>query len=451
MWIKLLILNNFVSNMKFKKNFLSNVFNNLQNLKSRLLFLCFSIIILRTGVFIPIPGINVYLLNDLLKKTNNNFIDILNIFSGGSLFHASIFALGIMPYISSTIIMQLFTVIFPYFIDFKNEGSDGKYKISQYTRYLTLLVSTIQAFFLSITISYLPVIKNIILYKGLLFYFISITTLVTGTMFLMWLGEQISEKGIGNGISVIIFTGIISSLPKYIYYLYNKLILNQISYYKFFLIFFLIICVVYFIVFIEIAQRKILIHYASRRYQNNRFFSSDTYLPFKLNMSGVIPAIFSSSIMMFPYIILFWFKNTVYFSWISNFLNLIYPKSFLYVLIYLFLIIFFSFFYTLLMYNSNDIANNLKKSGAYIPGIRPGDKTSNYINNVILRLTLLGSLYMSIVCLIPDFMHDIIGVPFHFGGTSLLIVIVVVIEFITQIQTLIMSNQYLSMLKKINF
>ncbi len=437
--------------MKFKKFFLSSVLNNLQNLKSRLLFLCFSIIILRIGVFIPIPGINIYLLNDFLKKNNNSFIDILNMFSGGSLFHASIFALGIMPYISSTIIMQLFTVIFPYFTDFKNEGSDGKYKISQYTRYLTLIVSIVQAFVLSTTISYLPVIKNIILYKGLLFYFISITTLVTGTMFLMWLGEQISEKGIGNGISVIIFTGIISSLPKSIFNFLNEIRLHQISYYKFFLIFFLIIFIVYFIVFIEIAQRKILIQYASRRYQNNRFFSSDTYLPFRLNMSGVIPAIFSSSIMMFPYIILFWFKNTIYFNWISNFIDIIYPKSFFYLLIYLFLIIFFSFFYTLLMYNSSDIANNLKKSGAYIPGIRPGERTSYYINDIILRLTLLGSLYMSIVCLIPDFMYDIIGVSFYFGGTSLLIVTVVVIEFITQIQMLIMSNQYLSMLKKINF
>ncbi len=437
--------------MDIKKFFFYDVLNNLQNLKNRLLFLCFCIIVLRTGVFIPIPGINLYLLNNLLKNTNNSFIDIFNMFSGGSLLHASIFALGIMPYISSSIIIQLFTVIFPSFKEFKNDGSEGKYKINQYTRYLTLLISIIQACALSTTITYLPVIKEIIIYKGMLFYFISVTTLVTGTMFLMWLGEQISEKGIGNGVSVIIFTGIISSLPKSLFNLFEELKYNNISYHKFFLIFFLVVITIYFIVFIEIAQRKILIQYASRRYQGNRFFSSDTYLPFKLNMSGVMPAIFSSSIIMFPYIILFWLKNTYYFYWLSVFLNFLYPKSFFYLLIYLFLIVFFSFFYTLLMYNSIDIANNLKKSGAYISGIRPGEKTSYYINNIILRLTLLGSLYMSIICLIPDFMHDIIGVSFYFGGTSLLIVIVVIIEFITQIQTLIMSNKYLSMLKKINF
>ncbi len=437
--------------MDIKKIFFYDVLNNLQNLKNRLLFLCFCIIVLRTGVFIPIPGINLYLLNDILKNTNNSFIDIFNMFSGGSLLHASIFALGIMPYISSSIIIQLFTVIFPSFMEFKNEGSEGKYKINQYTRYLTLCISIVQACALSTTIMYLPIIKKIIIYRGILFYLTSVITLVTGTMFLMWLGEQISEKGIGNGVSVIIFTGIISNLPKSLFNLLDQLKNNYITYYKFFLILFLVICTIYFIVFIEIAQRKILIQYASRRYQGNRFFSSDTYLPLKLNMAGVIPSIFSSSIIMFPYIIMFWLKNSNYFNWISNLLGYLYPKSFFYLLVYLFLIIFFSFFYTLLMYNSNDIANNLKKSGAYITGIRPGLRTSNYINNIILRLTLLGSLYMSIICLIPDFMYDIIGVSFYFGGTSLLIVIVVVIEFITQIQTLIMSNKYLSMLKKINF
>ncbi len=434
------------------KNFIfDSILNNLQNLKSRLLFLFFSIIVLRTGVFIPIPGINLYLLNDLISTTNSSFIDIFNIFSGGSLFHASIFALGIMPYISSSIIMQLFTVIFPYFIEFKDEGSSGKYKLSQYTRYLTLIISIVQACALSTTITHLPILKDIVFDKGMKFYFISITTLVTGTMFLMWLGEQISERGIGNGISVIIFTGIISSLPKSLFNLFNQIKSNNITYYKVLLIFFLVIYTIYFIVFMEISQRKILIQYASQRYQYNRYFPSDTYLPFKINMSGVIPSIFSSSVMMFPYVLLFWFKKNIYFNWIFNLLSFIYPKSFLYLIIYLFLIIFFSFFYTLLMYNSNDIANNLKKSGAYISGIRPGKSTSLYIKGIILRLTLLGSLYMSIVCLIPDFMSDIIGVSFYFGGTSLLIVIVVIIDFITQIQTLLMSNKYLSMLKKINF
>ncbi len=437
--------------MDIKKFFFYDILNNLQNLKNRLFFLCFAIIVLRIGVFIPIPGINLYLLNDLLRKNNNSFIDIFNIFSGGSLFHASILALGIMPYISSSIIIQLFTIIFPKFVDFKNQVNESKYKLSKYTRYLTFLVSILQSFALSTTIIHLPIMSNIVIYKETLFYFISITTLVTGTMFLMWLGEQISERGIGNGISVIIFIGIISSLPMSILNLFNKIKVNNISYYKLFLIFFLVICTIYFIVFMEISQRKILIQYASRRYQINRYFSSNTYLPLKLNMSGVMPAIFSSSVMVFPYVVLFWLKNTSYFFWISNLLSFIYPKSFFYLLIYLFLIVFFSFFYTLLMYNSNDIANNLKRSGAYIPGIRPGEKTSSYINNIILRLTLLGSLYMSIVCLIPDFMYDVIGVPFYFGGTSLLIVIVVIMEFISQIQALIMSNKYLSMLKKNNF
>ncbi len=437
--------------MDIKKFFFYDILNNLQNLKNRLLFLCFTIVVLRIGVFVPIPGINLYLLRDLLLKTNNSLIDIFNIFTGGSLFNASIFSLGIMPYISSSIIVQLFTIIFPHFVDFKNQINESKYKINRYTRYLTFVISTVQAFALSTTIVHLPIIKDIIIYKGILFYFISITTLVTGTMFLMWLGEQISERGIGNGVSVIIFIGIISSLPTSLLNLFNNIKINSISYYKLFIIFFLIICTIYFIVFMEISQRKILIQYASRRFHVNRYFSSDTYLPLKLNMSGVMPSIFSSSIMMFPYIILFWLKNTRYFTWISNLLYILYPKSFLYLFIYLFLIIFFSFFYTLLMYNSNDIANNLKKSGAYIPGIRPGEKTSSYINSIILRLTLLGSLYMSIICLMPDFMYEIIGVPFYFGGTSLLIVIIVIMEFISQIQALIMSNKYLSMLKKINF
>ncbi len=436
--------------MSINNVFFSNILNSLKELKSRLLFLFFAIFIFRIGTFISIPGINIFLLNNLLKNNHSNFIDIFNIFSGGSLFNASIFALGVMPYISSSIIIQLFTIVFPYFIELKKDGSLGKYKINQYTRYLTLLLTFFQSIIFSVVIKNLKGIDKVIFNNNVCFYFISSISVITGTIFLMWLGEQITEKGIGNGVSMIIFISIISNLPKSILKLFNQIKLNSFLYYKILIILFLVLFIIYFIVFIEISQRKILISYATSKYPRGKYFfsSNDIYLPFKINMSGVIPAIFSSSIMVFPSIILIWLKSNFSSKIVSYLFNFIFPGNFLYLFFYLFLIIFFSFFYTLLMYNSKDISDNLKKSGAYISGIRPGYNTSVYLNKIILRLTLFSSLYMSIICIIPDFMYEVIGVPFYFGGTSLLIVIVVIMEIISQIQTLIMSNRYLNMLRK---
>ncbi len=439
--------------MNINKISFNTIVNSLKELKSRLLFLFFSVFVFRIGTYISIPGLNSHLLGSLLETNNNSFINIFNLFSSGSLFNVSIFSLGLIPYISASIVIQLFTIVFPYFIELKKDGSVGKYKINQYIRYLTFFLSFLQAILISLSIKNLNGVEAVLFNNSSSFYLVVIFSIITGTVFLMWLGEQITDKGIGNGVSVIIFISIISNLPSSISNLIYLIKLNFFSYYKIFIMLSLILFVIYFIVFIEISQRKILVNYATNKFPGSKYFFSvnDIYLPFKINMSGIIPAIFSSSVMVFPYVVLVLLKNIFRSKFLFNFLNFILPGNFLYLFFYTFLVIFFSFFYTLLMYNSKDISNNLKKSGAYITGIRPGYKTSIYIKKVILRLTLFSSLYMSIVCVIPDFMYEIIGLPFHFGGTSLLIVIVVIMEIISQIQTLMMSNRYMNMLKKNSF
>ncbi len=430
--------------MYIKDILFDSIFDSLKELKNRIIFLLFSIFIFRIGTYISIPGINIYILNNLLKN-NISLNNIFNFFSGGSLYNFSIFTLGVIPYISSSIIIQLLTIIFPYFKELKKEGINGKYIINKYIKYLTFLLSIIQSIIISITIIKFNNYKSIFLNDNWYIYFISILSLVTGTMFLIWLSEQISEYGLGNGISVIIFIGIISNLPYFLY----KLLYN-LSYSKLILFFFLILFIIYFIIYVESAQRKILVQYASKRYISNIYLfpSYSTFLPLKINMSGVIPSIFTSSIMSIPSFVLIFLNNYVESDFLKYISLLFYPNHFLYLIFYLFFIIFFCFFYTLLMYNSNDISENLKKTGAYIPGIRPGNSTSNYLNKIMLRLTLFGSIYISIICLIPNFICNMIGIDFNFSGTSLLITIIVIMEFISQIKSLIMSNKYFSIFKR---
>ncbi len=433
---------------------LNNINSGFKELKKRLFFLLCCLFVLRLGNYISIPGINIYYLNNILNKNNTMFIDILKTLSNGSLYNASIFMLGIMPYISSSIIIQLLTVIIPYFISLRKEGIDGKYKINRYIKFLTLLLSIIQAVFLSIFLLKIKGIYNIYYNTKLIFFITSVISLVTGTVFLMWLGEKITERGIGNGISIIIFTGIISSLPSNIlniFYLLNK---NKIFYIKILLILLTLIFMIFFIVLVEMAQRRILIQYAIRGYQNNRYSflnANDTYLPLKINIAGVMPSVFTSSIMIFPSVFFIWLNNKFYLKKWFFLIKLFYPKQFLYLFLYLSLIFLFCFFYTLLIFNPIEISDNLKKTGAYIPSIRPGIYTSNFIKKIVLNLTIFNAIYISLVCIMPDFIYEILGLRFNFSGTSLLIVSVVIIEFITQIQSLLMSNKYLSILKKTYF
>ncbi len=436
--------------MGIKNISFDSLLDSFNELKNRLLFLFFSIFIFRIGTFISIPGINIHLLNNIFKN-NNSIINIFNIFSGGTLFNTSIFALGIIPYISSSVIIQLLTFTFPSFLKLNNNNIDSRLKINRYMKYLTLFLSIIQSILVFLTINKFNNYGNIFLYNNLINYIISIISLITGTIFLMWLGEQISENGLGNGISVIMFIGIISNLPKSLFNLFNLIINKNLSYIKLLLMFFLIIFTIYFIIFVELAERKILVIYPSKGYRNIKYFFSsyNTFLPFKVNMSGIIPSIFTSSIMLIPSVILIWLNNFIKSKYIFYIYNLFFPKNFLYLLIYIFFIIFFCFFYSLLIYNPKNIANNLKMTGAYIPKIRPGKNTSFFLKKKILKLTLFSSIYILIICLIPDFIYNILNINFSFNGTSLLIIITVIIDFISQIKSLIMSNSYFSIFKKI--
>ncbi len=435
--------------MNIKNILFDSLLDNFKELKNRLLFLFFYIFIFRIGSFISIPGINLYILNNIFENININkkIINIFNIISGGNILNFSIFTLGIIPYISSSIIIELLTIVFPYFIKLKN-NINGKYIINKYIKYLTLLLSIIQSI---IIFSFINKFNNhnvFFLYNNnFILYISSIISLITGTIILVWLSEQISKNSLGNGVSVIMFTNIISNLPSSLFSFFWNI--NNLSYIKLFLIFFLVIFIIYLIVFIEMAKRKILILYPSKGYKNIKcfFYSYDTFLPLKINMTGIIPSIFTSSIMLIFSIFLLFFNNFSKINFLFYIYNLFYPKNFLYLLIYSIFLIFFCFFYTLLVYNPNDISNNLKKSGAYIPGIRPGENTSFFLKNVILKLTLFGSLYILIICLISDFIYDVLNINFNFSFISLLIIINVIMEFIYQIKSLIMSNSYFSIIK----
>jgi preprotein translocase subunit SecY len=422
--------------------------NKYGDLKRRLWFLLGALIVYRIGTHIPVPGINASVLDELFKSQQGGILGLFNVFSGGALSRFSIFALGIMPYISASIIMQLCTVVVPTLEALKKEGESGRRKITQYTRYATLGLAFFQALAISAALEAQP---GLVTEPGLTFRIISAATLVTGTMFLMWLGEQITERGLGNGISLIIFAGIAAGLPNAIGLTLEQTRTGAYSIPLVLGIAALVVGVTAFVVFVERAVRKILVNYAKRQVGNKVYQGQSSFLPLKLNMAGVIPPIFASSIILFPATIAQWFgsgENTI---WLRDIAATLAPGQPVHELLYAGAIIFFCFFYTALQYNPKETAENLKKSGAFIPGYRPGDQTAKYLEKITLRLTLLGSLYLVIVCFIPNFLIAWKNVPFYFGGTSLLIIVVVTMDFMTQVQAYLMSQQYESLLKKANF
>jgi len=420
------------------------------DLKKRLLFLLGAMVVYRVGTHIPVPGINSSVLDELFRQQQGGILGLFNVFSGGALSRFSIFALGIMPYISASIIMQLCTVVVPTLEALKKEGEAGRRKITQYTRYATLGLAFFQGLGISIALEAQP---GLVIDPGFAFRFTSAVTLVTGTMFLMWLGEQITERGLGNGISLIIFAGIAAGLPRAIGQTLEQVNTGAYTIPLVLGIAALVIVVTGFVVFMERALRKIQVNYAKRQVGNKVYAGQQSFLPLKINMSGVIPPIFASSIILFPATLVQWFgtgDSTVSF-WLRDLAATLGPGQPVHEILYAAAIIFFCFFYTALQYNPKDTAENLKKSGAFIPGYRPGDQTARYIEKITLRLTLIGSIYLVVVCFIPNFLIAWKNVPFYFGGTSLLIIVVVTMDFMTQVQAYMMSQQYESLLKKANF
>jgi preprotein translocase subunit SecY len=418
------------------------------DLKSRLLFLVGALIVYRIGSFIPVPGIDPVVLEDLFKGQQGGILGMFNMFSGGALSRFSVFALGIMPYISASIIMQLMTVVSPTLAALKKEGEAGRRKITQYTRYGTVVLATFQAIGISIA---LESQANLVIDPGFTFRITAIVSLVAGTMFLMWLGEQITERGLGNGISVIIFAGIVAGLPSAIGGMLDLTQTGAFSIPFALLIFIGALLVTAFVVFVERGQRKILVNYAKRQVGNKVYGGQSSHLPLKLNMAGVIPPIFASSIILFPATLAGMFGGSESLTWLKDLGAALSPGQPVYVLLYAAAIFFFCFFYTALVFNPRETADNLKKSGAFIPGYRPGEQTSRYIDKVMTRLTLVGAIYITIVCLIPEFLIVNWNVPFYFGGTSLLIIVVVSMDFMAQVQTYVMTHQYENLLKKANF
>ncbi|AIN47268.1 preprotein translocase subunit SecY [Candidatus Palibaumannia cicadellinicola] len=422
----------------------------LSELRRRVFFVIGALIVFRIGSFIPIPGIDAAALTNLLEQQRGTLVEMFNMFSGGALNRASIFALGIMPYISASIIIQLLTVIYPVLADLKKEGKSGQRKIRQYTCYATLLLGIFQSIGIATSLPNMFGIHSIIINPSFSFYLTAIVSLLCGTMFLMWLGDQITKKGLGNGISIIIFTGIIAGLPSAIAQTIEQARQGDLPFFLVLLIGVMVFIVTFITVFVERGQRRIVVNYAKRQQGRRVYAAQNTHLPIKINMAGVIPAIFAASIILFPATIASWFSSKPGWEWLNIFLMYLQPSQPLYILLYAFAIIFFCFFYTSLVFNPRETADNLKKSGAFVPGIRPGEQTARYLNKVTSRLTLIGAIYMTVVCLIPEFMREAMNVPFYFGGTSLLIVVVVIMEFMIQIQTLMMSSQYESTLKKAN-
>jgi len=418
-------------------------------LKTRLLFVLGAFFVYRVGAHIPVPGIDPKALAVMFEQQSGSILDMFNMFSGGALMRLSLFALGIMPYISASIIMQLMTVVVPQFEQLKKEGESGRRKISQYTRYGTVFLATFQAIGISIalqnqTAGGLAVVIN----PGVSFIVITTITLVTGTIFLMWLGEQVTERGIGNGISLIIFAGIVSGLPSAIGGTLELARTGEMNSAFIVLLFLVAIAVTALVVFVERGQRRIIIQYPKRQQGRKMYAGQSSFLPLKLNMAGVIPPIFASSIILFPATIAGWFGNAEGFGWLQDISTILSPGQPVYVLCYAAAIVFFCFFYTALVFNSKETADNLKKSGAFLPGIRPGAQTAAYIDKVLTRLTFVGAFYITLVCLLPEFLIVYWNVPFYFGGTSLLIIVVVVMDFISQMQTHLMSQQYEGLMKK---
>jgi preprotein translocase subunit SecY len=419
------------------------------DLKRRLLFLLGALVVFRIGAHIPVPGIDPNVLADLFAGQQGGILGMFNMFSGGALSRFTIFALGIMPYISASIIMQLMTAVSPQLEQLRKEGESGRRKITQYTRYGTLFLALFQATGISIA---LESQAGLVLEPGLMFRVTAITTLVTGTMFLMWLGEQITERGLGNGISLIIFAGIAAGLPTAIAGTLELVRTGAMHPLTALLIAVAVLVVTALVCFVERGQRKILVNYAKRQVGNRLYGGQSSHLPFKLNMSGVIPPIFASSLILFPATLLGWFgASTERLTWLRDIAGTLSPGQPIYVMLYAALIVFFCFFYTALQYNPKETADNLKKSGAFVPGIRPGDQTARYVEKILTRLTLAGAIYVTAVCLLPEFLILRWNVPFYFGGTSLLIIVVVTMDFMSQVQSYVMTHQYESLLRKANF
>jgi len=412
------------------------------------MFLLGALIVYRIGAHIPVPGIDPVALADLFKSQKGGILGVFNLFSGGALSRFTIFALGIMPYISASIIMQLLTVASPQLEALKKEGESGRRKITQFTRYGTLALALFQGLGIAVA---LESQQGLVIEPGVMFRFVTVSTLVTGTMFLMWLGEQITERGLGNGISIIIFAGIAAGLPSSLGGLFELVRTGAMHPFTALVICVLVVAVTAVVVFVERGQRKILVNYAKRQVGNKIYGGQSSHLPLKLNMAGVIPPIFASSIILFPATLAQWFGSSESLSWLKDLGSTLAPGQPIYVILYAAAIVFFCFFYTALVFNSKETADNLKKSGAFVPGIRPGDQTARYIDKILMRLTLAGAVYITLVCLLPEFLILKWNVPFYFGGTSLLIIVVVTMDFMSQVQAYIMSHQYESLLKKANF
>ena len=427
---------------------LLGAFSKTSELKGRILFVLGAIVVYRLGAHIPVPGIDPLVLKKLFDSQSGGILGMFNMFSGGALKRFTLFALGIMPYISASIIMQLLSVVSSQLEQLKKEGEAGRRLITKYTRYGTVILAAFQALGISIALESQP---GLVLDPGLAFRLTTVVTLVSGTMFLMWLGEQITERGIGNGISIIIFSGIVAGLPSA---LGSTLELARTGAFSIPLVFFLFaatILVTALVVFVERGQRKITVNYAKRQIGNKLYGGQTSHLPLKLNMAGVIPPIFASSIILFPATLAGWFGSSEKMLWLKDIGAAISPGQPIYIFLFAIAIVFFCFFYTALVFNPKETADNLKKGGAFVPGIRPGEQTAKYIDQIMGRLTLVGAVYITLVCLLPEFLILKFNVPFYFGGTSLLIIVVVTMDFMTQVQSHLMSYQYEGLLKKANF
>jgi len=423
----------------------------LTELKQRILFVLGALLIFRLGAHIPVPGINAEALAAMFAQTKGSIVDVFNMFSGGALSRLSLFALGVMPYISSSIIMQMMTSVIPTLEQLKKEGESGRRKITQYTRYGTVVLATFQALGISIALEGQQAGgQAVVISGGLGFEITTVFTLVAGTMFLVWLGEQVTERGIGNGISLIIFSGIVAGLPRAVGGTLELARTGTFSPIGVLVLFVGALLVTGFVVFVERGQRRITVNYAQRQRGRKMYAGQSSHLPLKVNMAGVIPPIFASSIILFPASLGSWFGQAEGMRWLRDLSTTLSPGQPLYVMLYTGLIIFFCFFYTAMVFNPQETADNLKKSGAFVPGIRPGNQTASYIDGVVSRLTLVGAAYITFVCLVPEFLIVKWNVPFYFGGTSLLIIVVVIMDFISQIQSHLMSRQYESLLKKTN-
>ena len=419
----------------------------------RLWFLLGALVVYRIGAHIPVPGIDPIAMAQLFKQNEGGILGMFNMFSGGALSRFAVFALGITPYISASIIMQLVSIVSPQMEALKKEGESGRRKITQYTRYFTVVLALFQAFGIAVA---LEAQQGLVLDPGMGFRLVTVVTLLTGTMFLMWLGEQITERGLGNGISIIIFAGIAAGLPNALGGLFTLVSNGSIGSFSAIVIVILVALVTYAVVFVERGQRKILVNYAKRQVGNKIYGGQTSHLPLKLNMAGVIPPIFASSIIMFPATIIDWYTRgkdvtNPFVGFLKDLAASLNPGEPIHALLYAVAIVFFCFFYTALVFNSKETADNLKKSGAFVPGIRPGEQTARYIDKILMRLTLAGAVYITLVCLLPEFMQSQWKVPFYFGGTSLLIIVVVTMDFMAQVQNYVMSQQYESLLRKANF